>query len=30
MWKKAKKKLNGWYKFSKLRVVLDKIKRKIK
>ena len=30
MWKKFKKKLNGWYKFSKLRVLVDSIKRKFK
>ena len=28
MWTKAKKKLNGWYKFSKLRVVIDNIRKK--
>ena len=28
MWKKLKKKLNGWYKFSKLRVVINNIKKK--
>ena len=29
MWKKFKKKLNGWYKFSKLRVVIDNIRKKL-
>jgi len=30
MFKKIAKKINGWYKFSKLRVLVDGIKKKFK
>ena len=30
MFKKIAKKINGWYKFSKLRVIVDSIRRKFR